>query len=91
MEYNFTTRQLYPYSDKWDNGMKGALWYIWEEDALCIANDEEAFPIAKGYAARSEEPTDWIAAPEAPARNNYSASVVRYQSLSPAGPARVAQ
>ena len=51
MEYNFTTRQLYPYSDKWDNGMKGALWYIWEEDALCIANDEEAFPIAKGYAA----------------------------------------
>lgn len=34
MNYNFTTRQLYPFSDQWKNGMQGALWYIQELDAI---------------------------------------------------------
>jgi len=34
MNYDFTTRQLFPYSDLWKNGMRGALWYIQELDAI---------------------------------------------------------
>ena len=34
MNYDFTTRQLFPYSDQWKNGMRGALWYIQELDAI---------------------------------------------------------
>lgn len=34
MNYDFTTRQLFPYSDQWTNGMRGALWYIQELDAI---------------------------------------------------------
>ncbi len=34
MNYNFTTRQLYPFTDQWKNGMHGALWYIQELDAI---------------------------------------------------------
>lgn len=49
--YNFQTRQLYPYSDQWENGMKGELWYVWEDDAICIIDGEQKNPIAKGFAA----------------------------------------
>ncbi len=34
MNYDFSTRQLFPYSDQWKNGMRGALWYIQELDAI---------------------------------------------------------
>ena len=51
MEYNFTTRQLFPFSDKWENGLQGELWYVWEEDAICIVNGNTHYPMAKGYAA----------------------------------------
>lgn len=49
--YNFETRQLFPFCDKWENGMQGELWYVWEEDAICIVNGDERQPIAKGYGA----------------------------------------
>lgn len=51
MKYDFKTRQLYPFSNKWENGMQGELWYIWEDDAICIVNGDSKYPIAKGVAA----------------------------------------
>jgi len=51
MKYDFSTRRLYPFSDKWENGLQGELWYIWEDDAICIVNGDSKYPIAKGVAA----------------------------------------
>lgn len=51
MKYNFTTRQLYPYSDNWELDLHGALWYVWEDDAICIINGEAKVYLAKGFAA----------------------------------------
>ena len=50
-KYNFQTRQLSPYSDQWENGMKGELWYLWEKDAICIVSKKYKYPIARGFAA----------------------------------------
>jgi len=30
--------------------MQGELWYIWEDDAICIVNGDSKYPIAKGVA-----------------------------------------
>lgn len=48
MNYDFTTRQLFPYSDQWKNGMRGALWYIQELDAIYmidaqISTEQDAY------------------------------------------------
>ena len=51
MKYDFSTRRLYPFSDKWENGLQGELWYIWEDDAICIVNGDSKYPIVKGVAA----------------------------------------
>ncbi len=51
MNYNFTTRQLYPYSDNWELDLHGALWYVWEDDAICLIDGEAKVYLAKGYAA----------------------------------------
>ncbi len=51
MNYNFTTRQLYPYSDNWELDLHGALWYVWEDDAICLIVGEVKVYLAKGYAA----------------------------------------
>ena len=51
MKYNFTTRQLYPYSDNWEYGLHGELWYLWEDDAICLIDEDNRIYLAKGYAA----------------------------------------
>ena len=51
MNYNFTTRQLYPYSDNWELDLHGALWYVWEDDAICLIDGEAKVYLAKGYVA----------------------------------------
>lgn len=51
MNYDFSTRQLFPFSNKWENGLQGELWYVWEEDAICIVNGNTHYPMAKGYVA----------------------------------------
>ncbi len=38
--YNFETRELSPYSTEWKNGMRGALWYIQELDAIYMIEEE---------------------------------------------------
>ena len=51
MKYDFSTRRLYPFSDKWENGLQGELWYKWEDDAICIVNGDSKYPMVKGVAA----------------------------------------
>lgn len=40
MTYNFKTHQLAPYSTEWKNGMRGALWYIQELDAIYMIDSQ---------------------------------------------------
>ena len=51
MNYNFTTRLLYPYSDNWEMNLHGELWYVWEDDAICLVDGDTKIYLAKGYAA----------------------------------------
>ena len=50
-DYRFNSRQLFPYCDNWENGYHGALWYIWEDDAISIVDGDVKIQMVRGYVA----------------------------------------